>query len=160
MKCPYCGFKDDKVVDSRVIRDGHAIRRRRECLSCNRRFTTYEFIEKVSLMVIKKDGRREAFDISKIKAGVVKACEKRQVSVETIEGTVEDIEKEVGMKYEKEVPSSVIGELVMIALKKLDEVAYVRFASVYRQFKDINDFIKELRTLLEERTECLYLQKK
>lgn len=159
MKCPYCGFRDDKVVDSRVIRDGHAIRRRRECLSCNRRFTTYEFVEKASLMVMKKDGRREAFDISKIKGGIVKACEKRPVSVETIEGIVEDIEKKVGMEYEKEVPSSVIGELVMTALKELDEVAYVRFASVYRQFRDINDFVKELGMLLEERTECLFSPK-
>ncbi|MEI7541753.1 MAG: transcriptional regulator NrdR [bacterium] len=148
MKCPYCGHKKDKVVDSRESRDGEAIRRRRECLKCGKRFTTYEQIEHSLPMVIKKDGRREAFDRNKILAGLTKACEKRPISVEKLYELVDDIEKQLYSRMEKEVSSTVMGELLMEKLAKLDEVAYVRFASVYRQFKDINAFTKELQKFL------------
>ncbi|MBI4830764.1 MAG: transcriptional repressor NrdR, partial [Candidatus Lindowbacteria bacterium] len=137
MKCPFCAHPDDKVVDSRTIKEGELIRRRRECLSCTRRFTTYERIEEIPLMVVKKDGRREPFDRSKIVIGVLKACEKRPVGIEQIEGLVDKIEKSINSGLEKEVSSETIGSMVMEELKSLDEVAYVRFASVYRQFKDI-----------------------
>lgn len=148
MKCPYCGKLDDKVIDSRSSNEGKSIRRRRECLKCGRRFTTYENIEELSLMVIKKDGRREPFDRNKIVTGIVKACEKRPISMDRIDGVVDSIEQSIQKKFDKEVSSSQIGELVMDALHDLDEVAYVRFASVYRSFKDLNQFMKELRELL------------
>jgi transcriptional repressor NrdR len=147
MKCPFCAHPDDKVVDSRTIKEGELIRRRRECLSCTRRFTTYERIEEIPLMVVKKDGRREPFDRSKIVIGILKACEKRPVGIEQIEGLVDKIEKGISSGIEKEVSSETIGSMVMEELKSLDEVAYVRFASVYRQFKDIDEFMDVLKTL-------------
>ena len=150
MKCPFCADVDDKVVDSRTIKDGGLIRRRRECLSCAKRFTTYERIEEIPLMVVKKDGRREAFDRSKIVIGVLKACEKRPVGVEQIEDVVDRIEKEISSSVEKEVLAETVGLMVMEELKVLDGVAYVRFASVYRQFKDINEFMDVLKTLYQE----------
>ena len=148
MKCPYCTSKRDKVVDSREIRNHEGVRRRRECLRCRRRFTTYEYIEKIPLMVIKADGRREPFDRNKILNGLIKACEKRSVSIEKLENIVSRIEANLYNKFNKEVKSKTIGEMVMKNLRKLDEVAYVRFASVYRQFRDISQFMKELKTLL------------
>ncbi len=148
MKCPYCNFNEDKVVDSRLTSEGSAIRRRRECNSCGRRFTTYEYVEKTPLMVIKKDGRREPFSQQKILDGLIKACEKRAVSVEKLENIVSEIEIKLQKKFEQEVDSNHIGELVMEKLSKIDDVAYVRFASVYRQFKDINQFLRELREVL------------
>jgi len=151
MKCPFCGNIEDKVVDSRVASEGDSIRRRRECLKCQRRFTTYEYIEKTTLMIIKKDGRREPFDRNKILSGLLRACEKRPVSMETVEEVVGNIERTLQKNYDKEVVSSDIGELVMKQLHDLDEVAYVRFASVYRQFKDINQFLGELKDLLNKR---------
>ena len=150
MRCPYCKKTDDKVIDSRSSTDGTTIRRRRECLGCGRRFTTYERVEEVPLLVIKKDQRREVYDRSKVLAGIQKACEKRPVSREAQDQIVERLEKMLDEKYEKEVPSSVIGEFIMEELVKLDQVAYVRFASVYRQFKDINHFLKELKGLLSK----------
>lgn len=149
MRCPYCGSTDDKVVDSRSTRDGGAVRRRRECLDCGRRFTTYEKIEGSVLMVVKRDGSREAFDRSKILTGILKACEKRPVSGEAIEQMVDSIEAELHNKWEKEVKSTEIGEMVMQRLHDMDEVAYVRFASVYRQFRDITDFMQEIKGLLK-----------
>lgn len=148
MRCPFCENQDTKVIDSRPTEDGHAIRRRRECDQCGKRFTTYEKIEEITLMVIKKDGRREAFDRSKITSGIMKACEKRSVSMAEIEQVVLDIERGLNNMMEKEVKSSFIGELIMEELRKLDEVAYVRFASVYRQFTDINTFVSEIEKLL------------
>ena len=153
MKCPFCANIEDKVVDSRISSEGGTIRRRRECLKCQRRFTTYEYIEKTTLMIIKKDGRREPFDRNKILSGFLRACEKRPVSMETIEDIVDSIERTLQKNYDKEVVSSDIGELVMEHLHGLDEVAYVRFASVYRQFKDINQFLGELKDLLNKRKE-------
>ncbi len=151
MKCPFCANKEDKVIDSRSSTEGDSIRRRRECLKCQRRFTTYEYIEKNALMVVKKDGRREPFDRNKILAGLLKACEKRPVSMQTVEGVVDSIERTLQKKFDKEVNSTDIGELVMKNLHDLDEVAYVRFASVYRQFKDINQFLGELKDILDKR---------
>ncbi len=151
MKCPFCLHEDDKVIDSRSSNEGKSVRRRRECLKCKKRFTTYEYIEEVPLMVIKKDGRRESFDRNKIISGILKACEKRPVSVEKVEALVDRVEKELQKSFDKEVKAGVIGELAMDYLHKLDEVAYVRFASVYRQFKDINQFMKELKDLLSKR---------
>ncbi|MCE5299377.1 MAG: transcriptional regulator NrdR [Spirochaetia bacterium] len=151
MKCPYCGHKKDKVVDSRESRDGEAIRRRRECLKCSKRFTTYEQVEHALPLVIKKDGRREAFDRNKILSGLTKACEKRPISVESLYEVIDDIEKQLYSRMEKEVPSNILGEMLMEKLAKLDEVAYVRFASVYRQFKDINAFTKELQKFLTDK---------
>ncbi|MFO8053424.1 MAG: transcriptional regulator NrdR [Candidatus Omnitrophota bacterium] len=148
MRCPYCNFNEDKVVDSRLTSEGSAIRRRRECNSCGRRFTTYEYVEKTPLMVIKKDGRREPFSQQKILDGLIKACEKRAISVERLENIVSEIEIKLQKKFEQEVDSNHIGELVMEKLSKIDDVAYVRFASVYRQFKDINQFLRELREVL------------
>ena len=148
MRCPYCGYREDKVIDSRSSSKGNSVRRRRECLKCERRFTTYEYIEQIPLLVVKKDVRREAFDRSKILSGIVKACEKRPVSLKTMEDIVVSIERAIMRKYEKEIPASVIGELVMEKLANVDEVAYVRFASVYRQFKDVNQFMKELQDIL------------
>jgi transcriptional repressor NrdR len=150
MRCPYCKKTDDKVIDSRESGEGVTIRRRRECLACGRRFTTYEKVEEVPLLVMKKDQRRELYDRAKVLAGIQKACEKRAVSREAQEAIVARLEKMLDEKYEKEVPSSVIGEFVMEELAKLDQVAYVRFASVYRQFKDINHFLKELKSLLSK----------
>ncbi|MBI2870317.1 MAG: transcriptional repressor NrdR [Candidatus Omnitrophica bacterium] len=148
MKCPFCNHQEDKVVDSRSSQEGLLVRRRRECLGCHRRFTTYERVEEVSLMVIKKDGRREPFDRGKILTGVVKACEKRPVSLEKIEALVAEVEQACEREFEREVRSSDIGELLMRGLAQMDEVAYVRFASVYRQFRDINQFMDELKGIL------------
>lgn len=150
MKCLYCGYKEDKVVDSRANAEESAIRRRRECLKCGKRFTTYEYIEEVSLMVIKKDGRREPFDRKKILTGITKACEKRPISLEKMEEIVTQIERSIQKKSDREVLSSRIGELVMERLKVLDDVAYVRFASVYRQFKDVGQFMEELKDILNK----------
>lgn len=150
MRCPYCGYKEDKVVDSRANREQTAIRRRRQCLKCGKRFTTYEYVEEVSLMVIKKDGRREPFDRKKVLTGIMKACEKRPISLEKMEEIVSQVEHAIQKRSEREVKSSLIGELVMEKLRKLDDVAYVRFASVYRQFKDISQFITELRQILDK----------
>lgn len=151
MKCPYCDTRDSKVLDSRPTEEGASIRRRRECLSCKRRFTTYEKIEGVPIMVIKKDKGREAFDREKLMRGIVKACEKRPVSIEIMENMVSTIENIIQNSLDREITSSRIGDLVMEQLKGIDEVAYVRFASVYRQFKDINTFMQELRKLLTEK---------
>lgn len=148
MRCPNCDYKEDRVVDSRATQQGSAIRRRRECLKCGKRFTTYEYIEEVSLMVIKKDGRREPFDRKKILSGIIKACEKRPISIEKMEETVSHVERAIQRKSDREVYASRIGELVMEKLKALDEVAYVRFASVYRQFKDLGQFMEELKGIL------------
>lgn len=150
MKCPYCSYYDSKVVDSRPTEEGQVIRRRRECIKCSRRFTTYEKIEKIPLIVVKKDGIRESYDRNKLLNGIIKACEKRPVSVSEIEKLVDDIETNLSNSLEKEVTSVVIGEMVMNNLKDIDEVAYVRFASVYRQFKDLNTFMEELKKLLNE----------
>ena len=149
MKCPSCDYKETKVVDSRLSGDGNSIRRRRECLQCEKRFTTYEYVEKVPLMVIKKDGRRQPFDRAKIISGIVKACEKRPVSIDKIEDITGEIERAIQKKYDREVDSSVIGEEIMEKLVSLDEVAYVRFASVYRQFRDVNQFMNELNLILK-----------
>ncbi len=149
MKCPYCGWQEDKVIDSRSSQEGDAIRRRRECSKCQRRFTTYEHIEQVPLMVIKKDGRRELFDKKRILTGVMKACEKRPISMDKIEIMIDEIERYLQKNYEKEVKSREIGELLMEKLRDFDEVAYVRFASVYREFKDLSQFMKEVKQLLK-----------
>jgi len=151
MKCPYCGNFEDKVVDSRLNPDGDAIRRRRECLKCERRYTTYEHIENTPLMVVKKGGNRQPFDRERLTTGVRKACEKRPVSIEKIQQLVDTVERGILKKYEKEVPSNQIGELVMKKLYSLDDVAYVRFASVYRQFKDVEQFAKELQGMLSKK---------
>lgn len=147
MKCIYCGCEESKVLDSRSTDEANAIRRRRECLGCGKRFTTYETVEMTPILVIKNDGSRQAFDINKIKNGMIKACEKRPVSRSQIEEVANNIEKTLQNNFSQEVPSSTIGQMVMEALKKLDEVAYVRFASVYRQFKDIDSFKKLLEEL-------------
>lgn len=151
MKCPYCSFLESKVVDSRPAEEGATIRRRRECLKCGKRFTTYEVLERVPLVVVKKDGRRQTFDKVKLLNGMIKACEKRPVSIEQLQRVADEIEQEIQNSLEREVDSTRIGELVMKKLKDLDEVAYVRFASVYRQFKDINTFMEELNRLLGEK---------
>jgi len=150
MRCPFCRQDDDKVIDSRSADEGSAVRRRRECLACRKRYTTYERVEEMPLRVLKKDGRREPFDRNKIRAGLLKACEKRPISMERIDGVVREIEKEIYEGSEKEVSSNVIGEVVMQKLRDLDQVAYVRFASVYRAFKDPSQFLEELRPLLEK----------
>ena len=149
MKCPTCSYKETKVNDSRLSGDGASIRRRRECLKCKKRFTTYEYVEQVPLMVVKKDGRRQPFDRTRIIAGLLKACEKRPVSIDKIEEITSEIERAVQKRYEREVDSKQIGELIMEKLSTLDEVAYVRFASVYRQFRDVNQFMNELQNILE-----------
>jgi len=151
MKCPFCRENNNKVIDSRLSRDGTAIRRRRECVSCKRRFTTYEYIEEIPLMIIKKDKRRELFSRDKVRAGLKKACEKREISMNAIEFFVEELERDLRESEEKEISSSIIGEKVMQKLHELDKVAYVRFASVYRDFKDVSDFVTELKTLLNYR---------
>lgn len=148
MKCPFCDNSDTKVIDSRPTEEGQAIRRRRECESCGRRFTTYEKIEEMLLVVIKKDGSREAFDRNKIINGILKACEKRPVPLADVEKVVDEIERGLNNTMEKEIESKFIGELIMEQLRKIDEVAYVRFASVYRQFTDINTFVAEVEKLL------------
>lgn len=151
MKCPFCGFSESKVIDSRPTDEGEKIRRRRECVSCSKRFTTYEIIESVPIIVVKKDKSREAFDRVKLFNGMLRACEKRPVSISQIENAVADIEAELQNSLDREVTSVHIGELAMDRLKLLDEVAYVRFASVYRQFKDIDSFMHELNKLLDEK---------
>ncbi|HPF86953.1 MAG TPA: transcriptional regulator NrdR [Candidatus Limiplasma sp.] len=151
MKCRYCGYMDSKVIDSRPTDEGLAIRRRRECIRCGRRFTTYEKIETLPVMVIKKDQRREAFNADKIKSGLVHACQKRPVSMNQIDMIVEKAEKAVYASGESEFPTRKIGELVMEELKKVDDVAYVRFASVYRQFTDVGSFVEELNKLKESK---------
>ena len=151
MKCPYCGFEESKVIDSRPADEGERIRRRRECLKCGKRFTTHEVIETVPIVVVKRDKSREVFDRAKLTAGILRACEKRPVSVEQIEKMVDTIEAQLQSSLDREVTSMTIGELTMDQLKNVDEVAYVRFASVYRQFKDINAFMDELNKLLMEK---------
>ncbi|HIS68239.1 MAG TPA: transcriptional repressor NrdR [Candidatus Gallacutalibacter stercoravium] len=151
MRCPYCGFEESKVIDSRPTDEGERIRRRRECLGCGKRFTTYEVIETVPLIVIKKDKSREAFDRNKLINGLLRACEKRPVSIETLEQIVDEIELKLQNSLDREVTSTRIGEYAMDMLKSVDEVAYVRFASVYRQFKDINTFAEELHKLIKDK---------
>ncbi len=150
MKCIECNYHETKVIDSRLSSEGTSIRRRRECLKCEYRFTTYEYVESIPLMVVKRDGRRESFDRSKITAGLVKACEKRPVSIGKIEELTSELEREIQKKYDREVASKDIGELIMQMLVSLDEVAYVRFASVYRQFRDVNQFMNELKIMLDK----------
>ena len=149
MKCPFCGYKESKVMDSRPTEEGSSIRRRRECLKCGKRFTTYETVESMPLVVVKKDGSRQSFERRKVLNGMLRACEKRPVSMETLERLTDEIEQEIQNSLEREVSTEHIGELVMEKLKDVDEVAYVRFASVYRQFKDINTFMTELNKLLD-----------
>lgn len=153
MKCPYCGHPEDKVVDSRSSSENDFIRRRRECLKCQRRFTTYEHIEKIPLMVVKKNGQRQPYDRNKIMAGLLKACEKRPVSAQRIESLLDTIERTLLRRHDKEVKSSQIGELIMKRLHATDQVAYVRFASVYREFKDISEFMKELKDILKKESQ-------
>lgn len=148
MRCPFCGYGDSKVMDSRLNREGNTIRRRRECLDCTRRFTTYEQLEDIPMMIVKKDSRREAFSREKLRNGILRACEKRNISVHTIEAFMDELERDVRETGEKEISSSVLGERVMVWLHGLDAIAYVRFASVYREFKDVNDFVDELKFLL------------
>lgn len=150
MKCPFCGYEESKVIDSRPTDEGERIRRRRECLECAKRFTTYEMIESLPIIVIKKDGSRETFDRQKLLTGMLRACEKRPVSIETLDRAISDIETVIQNSLDREVNSDKIGEFVMDKLKDIDEVAYVRFASVYRQFKDINTFMDELNKLLSK----------
>ncbi len=154
MKCLFCGCEESKVIDSRSVDENNSIRRRRECLNCNRRFTTYETIETAPILVIKSNGERQAFDSGKIRAGIIKACEKRPVSIAQIDAVVDKIEKQVSGSLDREIESKQIGELVMQELKNLDEVAYVRFASVYKQFKDVSTFLKfitNFENLLEDK---------
>lgn len=153
MKCIYCGFEESKVVDSRATDEGTRIRRRRECLNCGKRFTTYEIIETTPVLVVKNDGTRQAFDPVKIKNGIIKACEKRPVSMNDIEKLVSEIEKVVTNSFESEVPSATIGEYVMKGLKELDEVAYIRFASVYRKFRDVGTFLEFINEFEKKITE-------
>jgi transcriptional repressor NrdR len=150
MKCPFCGEINNKVIDSRLSKDGNVIRRRRECLVCTRRFTTYEHIEEIPVMIVKKDGRREVFSREKLRSGIRKACQKRNISVNIIEEFLDELERDLRETGEKEIPSHKIGEKVMAKLHEIDDVAYVRFASVYREFKDVNDFVSELKSLLSE----------
>ncbi|CAN2040376.1 NrdR transcriptional repressor [Candidatus Magnetomoraceae bacterium gMMP-15] len=151
MKCPFCGKLNNKVVDSRLSKDGNAIRRRRECLECSRRFTTYEHIEQIPIMIIKKDGSRELFNPDKIRYGLKKACEKRSISIELIEDLIDKIERDLRESEEKELSSSVLGEKIMAGLYDIDGVAYVRFASVYREFKDVSEFVLELEKYMKSR---------
>ena len=152
MKCPYCGYKESKVVDSRPAEEGSSIRRRRECLSCEKRFTTYETVESLPMVVIKKDGSRQSFDRGKVLRGMIRACEKRPVPFDELERISEEIEQNLQNSLEREVSTEAIGEQVMDKLRSVDEVAYVRFASVYRQFKDIDTFMHELNKLLADKT--------
>ncbi len=151
MKCPFCNNSETKVLDSRPTEDNTSIRRRRECLNCQKRFTTYEKVEDIPVYVVKKDGTREPFDKRKIITGLLKSCEKRIVSISVIEGIADDVEKQIYNTMQQEVTSNLIGELIMGKLKDIDDVAYVRFASVYRQFKDINTFMEELQKILKEK---------
>jgi transcriptional repressor NrdR len=151
MKCPFCGEFDNKVIDSRVSKDGSVIRRRRECIECARRFTTYEHIEEIPIMIIKKDGRREIFSRAKVRQGMQRACQKLDISMNVIEDFIDELERDLRETGEKEIPSRVVGEKVMAQLHRLNDIAYVRFASVYREFKDVNDFLSELKSLLSER---------
>lgn len=151
MKCPYCDYLESKVVDSRPTDEGHTIRRRRECTKCSKRFTTYEKVEDIPIVVVKKDGNRQPYNRNKVLNGIIRACEKRPVSVKDMELIVDNIEKKINNSMEKEISTDSIGEMVMNSLKNIDEVAYVRFASVYRQFKDINTFMDELKKLLDEK---------
>ena len=151
MRCPACGHEDDKVVDSRAVRDGAGVRRRRECTSCHQRYTTYEFVEQTPVLVVKKDGRRQPYERDRLLTGLVKACEKRPISRAQIEELVDDVERSLLADGRSEVASRDIGEAVMNRLQSLDEVAYVRFASVYRSFRDVNQFMEELRSLLQEK---------
>lgn len=150
MKCPFCGEIDNKVIDSRLSKDGNVIRRRRECIMCSRRFTTYEHIEEIPVMIIKKDGRREVFSREKVRSGIQKACQKRDISINVIEDFLDELERDLRETGEKEIPSRKIGEKIMAKLHETDDVAYVRFASVYREFKDVNDFVSELKSLLSK----------
>ena len=150
MKCPFCGYNESKVIDSRPAEEGATIRRRRECLACAKRFTTYEIIERMPLVVVKRDGSRQSFDKVKLINGMVRACEKRPVPLGKLEQVADDIEQELQSNLEREIKTVAIGEMVMTHLKELDEVAYIRFASVYRSFKDINTFMEELSKLLTE----------
>jgi transcriptional repressor NrdR len=150
MKCPFCGHAENKVIDSRISKDGKAVRRRRECLSCGKRFTTYEYVEDILPMVVKKDGRREQFDRQKILSGIKKACEKRPISMEAIDKLVENVEQACQEVQAEEISSTLIGEKIMNELKMFDGVAYVRFASVYRQFRDVGEFMSELKDLLSK----------
>ncbi len=150
MRCPFCSEIDNKVIDSRLSKDGHVIRRRRECLLCNRRFTTYEQIEEIPIMIVKKDGRREVFNREKVHAGIMRAIEKLDISVNTVDAFLDELERDLKEAGEKEIASHVIGEKVMEKLHDLSDIAYVRFASVYREFKDVNDFVSELRSLLSD----------
>lgn len=151
MKCPYCGYSESKVIDSRPAEEGSSIRRRRECLSCKKRFTTYETVESLPMVVIKKDGSRQSFDRRKVLGGMIRACEKRPVPLVDLENIAAEIEQELQNSMEREISTAAIGEHVMTRLKKVDEVAYVRFASVYRQFKDIDTFMTELNKLLADK---------
>lgn len=151
MKCPYCGFEESKVVDSRSTEDHKAIRRRRECLKCNKRYTTYEKIEDIPILVIKKDSNREYFDKSKIINGLLKACQKRPISRVQIDAVADEVEKKISNDMVTEIKSEVIGEMIMERLKEIDEISYVRFASVYRQFKDVNTFIEEIKNLISDK---------
>lgn len=151
MRCPYCGYNESKVIDSRPAEEGATIRRRRECLACQKRFTTYEIIERLPLVVIKRDGSRQTFDKIKVMNGMLRACEKRPVSIQSLEKIADEIEQELQNYLEREVNTTEIGEMVMERLKSVDEVAYVRFASVYRQFKDINTFMEELKKLIGDK---------
>ncbi len=151
MKCPFCGFLEDKVVDSREAKDGDAIRRRRECLQCSRRFTSYERIDEIPYMVVKKDGKREIFERNKIMAGLLRACEKRPISSSQLESIVDSVEKNVQDSADRELPTSEIGKIIMRRLKELDKVAYVRFASVYLEFEDVSEFMTELKNLVRAR---------
>lgn len=148
MKCPFCTEIDNKVIDSRLSKDGNVIRRRRECIVCSRRFTTYEHIEEIPVMIVKKDGRREVFSREKLRSGLQKACQKRDISVNVIDEFLDELERDLREAGEKEISSNKIGEKVMAKLHEIDDVAYVRFASVYREFKDVNDFVSELKNLL------------
>ena len=153
MKCPFCGYRESKVVDSRPADENCSIRRRRECLSCGKRFTTYETVESVPIMVVKKDGSRQSFERGKVLSGMIRACEKRPVPVAKLEKIAADIEKELQSSMEREISTEIIGERVMEHLRAIDQVAYVRFASVYRQFQDIDSFMEELSKLLAERNQ-------
>ncbi|MCJ7539789.1 MAG: transcriptional regulator NrdR [Desulfobacterales bacterium] len=150
MKCPFCAEIDNKVIDSRLSKDGNVIRRRRECIICSRRFTTYEHIEEIPVMIVKKDGRREVFSREKVRSGLQKACQKRDISINVIDEFLDELERDLREAGEKEISSNKIGEKIMAKLHEIDDVAYVRFASVYREFKDVNDFVSELKNLLSK----------
>ena len=159
MKCPFCGFLEDKVVDSREAKDGDSIRRRRECLECSRRFTSYERIDEIPYLVVKKDGKREAFERNKIMAGLLRACEKRPISAAQLESIVGLVEKDVQDSTDRELPTSDIGKIIMRRLKELDKVAYVRFASVYLEFEDVSEFMTELKDLVRARDKSVKSKK-